>query len=420
MRMRKLGNGQSIVFCIPSEIEAKILARTSKPSASSLEVADVLIWTIIETCEDLRRSIPLWATQGMRYEEQKISWDAARIGKSFQFSPSQAQSFLEDEAQTLETRYRPNLGRAVRDSIGPNQENDIIDQIVDRCREFDVWNMASKSLQEEQERELSPEIERERQVEMPDPAEPMKHRIHEDILILATTGKVKPGSTAFMYAFDSLASCTAAVHLKTSQIQSEILVTTDFRRTVKPLGMAYKSDAHQRPVQWVISSTGCLSSNIVRNLIIISPFEAQELLPIIEKHNAVTLHLYATRPSLEFQPLDSLDLFTVGKHMNSLYISRSFVAQLNLFAGQVYLSTHEDYFETRKFLGLEGDCIKDLTEPDNDRSSGVKGSSKNGLRFFQILHTKIRRNCESISKTHLGRIMQGEILCEKDFSPQRI
>lgn len=68
MRMRKLGKGQSVVFCVPEEIETKILTCTFKPDNASIDVLDVLSWAISETCVDVSRSMPLWAAQGKRFE----------------------------------------------------------------------------------------------------------------------------------------------------------------------------------------------------------------------------------------------------------------------------------------------------------------------------------------------------------------
>ena len=38
----KLGKGQSVVFCVPEEIKAKILTLTFKPSNTSIDVSGVL------------------------------------------------------------------------------------------------------------------------------------------------------------------------------------------------------------------------------------------------------------------------------------------------------------------------------------------------------------------------------------------
>jgi hypothetical protein len=61
MRMRKLGKGQLVVFCVLEEIKTKILTCTFKPGNANIDMLDVLSWAISETCIDVRRSMPLWA-----------------------------------------------------------------------------------------------------------------------------------------------------------------------------------------------------------------------------------------------------------------------------------------------------------------------------------------------------------------------
>jgi len=43
MRMRKLGKIQSVVFCIPEEIQSKIYTVTGNPTDASINVFDVLM-----------------------------------------------------------------------------------------------------------------------------------------------------------------------------------------------------------------------------------------------------------------------------------------------------------------------------------------------------------------------------------------
>ena len=72
MRMRKLGKIQSVVFCIPEEIQSKIYTVTGNPTDVSINVSDVLMWAIWETYADLRRSMPLWAMQGALLSKTKL------------------------------------------------------------------------------------------------------------------------------------------------------------------------------------------------------------------------------------------------------------------------------------------------------------------------------------------------------------
>src|SRR5947207_4443948 len=107
MRMRKLGEGQSIIFCVPEEIKIKIQKHTGKPENAVIDVSDVLCWAISETWADMRRNIPLWAVQGRRFEHQNRLWADARSDGEMQISQTQAERFLDDESRSLEDMYRP-------------------------------------------------------------------------------------------------------------------------------------------------------------------------------------------------------------------------------------------------------------------------------------------------------------------------
>jgi hypothetical protein len=99
--MRKLGVGQSAAFIVSEGISTKIRERTSKPLDRPIKVSDILCWSITETWRVLKRSLPSWAVQGERFERnKKLLYGAAT-------TEAQANAFLEDEAQSLEVRYKP-------------------------------------------------------------------------------------------------------------------------------------------------------------------------------------------------------------------------------------------------------------------------------------------------------------------------
>ncbi|TVY48539.1 hypothetical protein LOCC1_G001313 [Lachnellula occidentalis] len=422
MRMRKLGKGQSVVFCVPEEIKTKILARTSKPDNADIELSDVLDWAISETCVDMRRSMPLWAAQGRRFEQQHEIWDEARTDNGITLSKEQAETFLEDESQTLDTRYRPrshtNIVLSEQES-----ENSNIKLIMERCREFKDLDLNSATLQEEQERELSPEIEQERQIEKPAAAQPAKHHVHPDLIKFISKGIPISGSTAYTPAFKSLHDTSAGTYIDVSQFPQDLLVTADFASTVLIQGTSYISDAYQRPVQWVLTSTD--GKNTVQHMIIISPHEAQELLPQIKASKTATLHLYGPRQNLGFRSLDALDLYNVPTRSGTLHLPRHLILQLNLFAGQLYLASFNEYKEVCNFLGLAWDAARDdcVTAPDGfivRNRSGLRSASgctfsDSPVMFMKVLTTKIRRHCEGVDKTHMGKLLDSILLHSSDF-----
>jgi hypothetical protein len=147
MRLRKLGKGQSVVFTVPQEISMKIRKRTGKSTYDPIDVVDILSWSIGETWLDLSKSIPLWAVQGHRFEVHKHLLHGADT------TMAQAKSFLEDEARSLDDRYKPRPSDKSSEAqmSGWDLENPNIQTIVARCKDFEAMGFSSASLQEEQE-----------------------------------------------------------------------------------------------------------------------------------------------------------------------------------------------------------------------------------------------------------------------------
>lgn len=418
MRMRKLGVGQSVAFIVPEEISTKIRERTKKPPDVSINVSDVLCWSITETWQDLKRSMPLWAVQGERFERNK------NLLCGVATTSAQAEAFLEDEAQSLEARYKPHTKD--EDSLGMLKAWDLtnpnIRQIITRCQEFEAMGFGAATLSEEQERELAPEIEEERQIERPARLDPEVHTVHPDVQYLVRFGQLRANSSAFKPAFQALATTSAARFFALAQLPTDLLVTSDFERTVKtpggPSRLSFISDSYQRPVQFVLSVRDTTNGKI-KNLVIISPVEANQLLGIIIKESKVTLHIFAPRANASFKSLDRLELYNVGRDYSPDQVPRSLTVQLNLFTGSLYLRSFEEYTELCDFLGLlrsrpvQGQQV--YADGFIDPPAGRWGLKQSPVTFLRTLLMKIRCEGEGVEKTHLGMILNGIRLEEADF-----
>ncbi|RMZ83548.1 hypothetical protein DV738_g1146, partial [Chaetothyriales sp. CBS 135597] len=378
---------------------------------------------IQETWTDIRRSMPLWAVQGERFEYQCQLWAAARTGGESQMSRSQAEKFLEDESFSLESRYRPSRHGSVSSKLDGGNEN--LQHIRNRCLEFDGLEHGTASLQEEQERELSPEIVEERQVQRPAPATAAKHSIHPDLIAFVKKGTLRAGSEAFKPAFETLRNTSAAEYLDVSQFPTDVLVTVDFAKTVQKHGRSVLLDTYQRPVQWILTGIGSGSDKVVKHMVIISPYEAELLQTEVRCSTRVTLHLYAPRPNLGIRPIDRLDLYTISGMSTLPTVPSRFITQLNLFAGQLYLDSFKEYVEVCTMLGLawkkaeegmaiaaDGFIIQDDAPGWRARKSTFAQSP---VAFLRVFLTKIRKNCEEIAKTHMGAILGGRLLRPADF-----
>ncbi|KAH7114591.1 hypothetical protein EDB81DRAFT_702529 [Dactylonectria macrodidyma] len=425
MRMRKLGKGQTVVFCIPREIEQKILLLLGQelPSSHNITVSDVLCWAITETCQNMRREVPLWLTQGIRFCHQRRLWDEMEARSDWEARSECAGHFKEDEAQPLDQRYHPQQAHPGISSLLDRIEPYAAAEFRKHCQKFGLTELRTSSLQEEQERELSPETEHERQVERPPPAEPEIHHLHEDLRSFVQNGVFSRFSSAFKPAFMALEHTSAAKNFDVSEFRNNVWVTRDFARTVKgSFGSDNYADSFQRSVQWILTSKGEIANN---RLLVISPYEAQNLLPDIETSRHVTLRLYSPWVNLGFGSLDHLNLYTIPQARIRDTIPRGLIAQLNVFAGQLYLSSYSDYVELCGSLGLawkaadesitlgpDGFIPLDSTAGSSNNKSGL---SKSPVGFLKVLMAKIRQECELIGRTHIGRILEGVRLREEEW-----
>lgn len=430
MRMRKLGRGQSVVFFVPREIEHDIcLLRGDQVSSSSSEitVSDVLCWAITETCKDLRRAVPLWLNQGLRFTKQQALWDSLADPNSQVTRQDCAKEFMDEESQSLDKRYRPKEADANIASLINGLNSNVADEFRSRCSEFGLDALPEASFNEEQERELAPEKEMERVVERPPRVEAAEHRIHPGLQDFIVNGV--QAEDPFLPAFMTLKTTSAANHLDVSEFSNDILVTQDFAATVDgDFGLDTNADAFQKPVQWILTTQRDPSI-----LLIVSPYEVQQLLPAIEQSLHTTLHIYSPRVNLGHEPIDDLDLYKVSrvKEADRTPISRHAISCLGLFSGQLYLSSFADYVQLCDALGLAWKPANDQVTlgpdgfippgPDGGGSGdggdivNRSGFSKSPVRFLTVLIAKIRLDSEHFDKTHMGRILAGVRLLKSDF-----
>ncbi|OBS15064.1 hypothetical protein FPOA_14080 [Fusarium poae] len=388
MRMRKLGKGQTVVFCIPREIEQKILQLLGQESSGSYNIS-------------IRCSL-----LGHRRNQPE---HAARIAIMVHSRSECAGQFKEDEAQSLDQRYHPQQAHPGVSSCLDHIEPCTAAEFQKRCQEFGLTELPTSSLQEEQERELSPETEHERQVERPLPAEPEIHHLHEDVRSFVLNGVFSQSSNAFKPAFMALEHTSAAKNFDVSEFRNHVWVTQDFAKTVRgSFGLNNYADSFQRSVQWVLTNGREIANN---RLLVISPYEAQYLPPDIETSRYVTLRLYSSRVNLGFESLDHLNLFTIPQK-NHDTIPRGLITQLNVFAGQLYLSSYRDYVQLCDSLGLAWRAPDEsitlgpdgfLPDSTVGSFSNKSGLSRSPLGFLKVLMSVIRQEWEDAHGENLGR-----------------
>lgn len=337
-------------------------------------------------------------------------------------SSTHAERFLEVESQTLEERYRPSYQKTCA-SESENASHHLR-LIRERCGEFEELDHVSSTLQEEQERELAPEIESERQVQRPSPAIPEAHRIHPHVCSFITTGDLKSSSEGFEPAFHTLRNTSAASYLDFDDLPMGLLATRDFFTTVKTSSSSsFMPDAFQRSVRWILTSAIPKSQGRgeVMHMVIISPFEANYLMSRIRNSTSVTLHLYAPRQNQTFPPLDKFTLYNVPELPGMISVPDELRIHLNLFSGQLYFYSYSEYQKICGFLGIastqtaQGMIVASdgfIKQGNSEHKSTFRRSP---LKYFGILMSQIRKNCQEIGRTHMGQVVNGRLLSPRDF-----
>jgi len=117
--------------------------------------------------------------------------------------------------------------------------------------------------------------------------------------------------------------------------------------------------------------------------------------------------------------LDSLDLYTIGRTFDPETLPRHLVAQLNLFAGQLYFKSYQEYKDLCRYLGLTSTAASDGQSIDLDGfiqpPQSQWGLRKSPVEFLKEILVRVRGDGEAISKTHMGRMLAGYLLEEAEF-----
>jgi hypothetical protein len=401
---------------------------------------DVITWSVAETQSNTQRLVASFGAQGRRFAEQQKLWDKAGEDLA-NLDQNLAKRFLEEGGKGLRSRYGPDED-GVRDEAQELSPNKLINEINERCREFrveeqriDVWDEEEENEQEkegEREQQLAPELEQQASTQRPPPAQPIQHAVSTNLENFVKDGKIPKGHPGFKWAFEIFLDSNLRSFIPKTWPPSGLRVTNDFARTIQSQAAQdgdNTSDDFQRSVQWVLLG-GPSDKVAARHMVVISPYEASQLMTEIEKSKCVSLHLYAPRQNQASPPLDNLELYTITRRpsQRKFMVPRQLQIELNIFSGQLYFKDYQEYVDTCHFLGLASpETQRDSPGIDiesdgfiNIIGDAVKDGSpcrfhKSPVKEIKDLMSKIRRNCGSIDKTHMGRVLNGQMLHKDEF-----
>ncbi|KAF8450068.1 hypothetical protein BDZ91DRAFT_802874 [Kalaharituber pfeilii] len=440
MRMRKLGQGQSVHFFAPPAVHSKLLVHSGKEGGAHIETIDIISWVMHETCTQTERSVALWASQGIGHQIREHAW--SKYKASNLDGDMLAKEWEEPESRTLEYMY--GISNQQRESVKhiiatKLQEPDLqpryeqLNIINARCEEYQVVSLHGVAMQEEQEGEVAHEVEIEAVLQLRPPATPHTHKLNPAVLEFIKTGIVNPSSfsSSFRYLMDTLSQTSFHKDIEPGPWAQNIIATADFAETVKLNESNHKHmDNYLRPVTWIVSSVRHLYTSPV--LCLLSSFEVNELLPHIWRSQFVNLHMYtpkAQRIAPTFEDLTYAAIPALPNGWAASFPSRDqLMIQVNLFAGQLFFKSFTAYTRTCGFLGIflrgEGDREKLPAEVKTDgflrglRNDGNGGRGvlngevafeESPLRFVRTL-IGVRRKGMKFGVTHAGLLVHGKEL----------
>ena len=407
MRMRQLGKGHSVMFFAPGEVDRRIrsLRTSGMASGARIRVLDVLRWAMHETCEDIRHHLPHWAQQGLDHNKRFAAYKKYKSTEDLEVLKN---AWLQRESRTLEEMYLVSPG----DTTSPEMYN--VSSIRERIEQLGVTKLVDVRMTEEQEREVDHEVEQERQVERPPKAQPALHVIHEDIREFVRTGKL-PRSSLHISRLLAPLDMVKALN-STTEWSPSPLATADFIATVRGSNSKNLTD-YLRPVNWTLSSGSGRNSTVI----VISPYEANELLPIIRQLKKVRLHVYAPRVTFSMRSFSDLTFHTIPDPPAKLWSAPVHTRiQLNIFSGQLYFDSREEYDRVCGLLALSMAhpgaeyCEIDGFIPLQHRTGRSSPFEKSKIDILKVL-ISLRRKGMGYNRTHLGQVLNASPLSEESL-----
>lgn len=383
MRMRLLGNGHSIAFWASKEADIQIrdLCRLGNRKPTN---KDVIKFISHNSQRFENANIPHWTAAAVNYAKKTVAHivnDEAILVTHNEHAPlidlytkcvdseyvtlSEMYGGREDVPLTQITNQRftqlsqlvPSVGidnNAIANAIAFNTKIQklVSDKLQQRVADLPLF---TQSLDEEQEKELEHELEEQRYVQRPPPAEPCKPVYYKQLEQIITNGassgiiaELKKGLIICPIAEALIGKRFYAAYQNSSPWVNNLFVTQDFNRIIEEDGDF--SDAFLRPVSWIIRIDSAISRDIC---LLVSSYECERLLPALRKSTKAALYTYHPRLSQNHENLSNNKELMVNKlESKKIDIDLCEQIQIGMFAGSMYFKDVAEQDEFCRFMGL--------------------------------------------------------------------
>ncbi|KAJ6790435.1 hypothetical protein PWT90_03013 [Aphanocladium album] len=448
MRMRSLGKGQTLTFYVGFEIEIDIRNRFDHSADDLLTIDDIIKWSITQTWTSLTRQMPLWAKQGVRHKQQNEAMD-----KVFNIKPSPTSNyegiedfFIQNGSSSIWKSYAPRPLKdsepdAVQHMLGGetddqpeatfyDRHSSFINKLNERCNKFGCLETTCDNVDETCEREVAPEVEDEKQVSKPPKPEAAKSDGNQELLDFIKTGRVYQRGTRLETPAESLQRTTLAGMSGLKDLFGNLLVTLDFSKSLED---SESADSYQKPVANILHvRQRNMDDGGEPPILILSQYDVDTHWKELQRSKLISLQMYSPKVTLEAARGENMFwIFPKEPGYSYAHSTRTQIA-LDLFAGQLYFASYEEYVKVSSFLGLahfdetagievEADGFIPPLErrkiPAWHRGPDQLWDTfeRSPVPLLKHFLTVIRNHGAGIEHTHMGQVLDGERLGEKEF-----
>lgn len=418
------------MFMAPSEVDYRIRTVAGKNLESNENVTpiDIIRWVLDETCTQTCLGGAQWAMQGIRYQLRQSAWsayshagaDPDALGDAWREKESRTLMELYSVSDSSTSTLQTLILQAQR-IAGIQPRTAQLKAIEEQAKRFNFTAVQEVKAQEEQEREIAQEREEQPEVQRPRRLTPRTHSVSQLAMNFVRTGKVSSCTVRKPYhVMRALEHTTFTTLMEESPWSTSIMATDDFQAAVMASGTEFTSDDYLRSVAWILTSSKS------HDVLIISPHEANELLPQIRRSKQIAMHIYIPRTKQSMRNYNKLDFFSVGASMHQCCPDPHIMRQVSLFSGQLFFPDHDDYMRVCRWLGiwLRGSQRSEEADdgdgelPEDVGSDGFRpnwgGSDEipfqqNPLPFLGRL-LSARRKGVGFRNTHVGKMVAGNEL----------
>lgn len=301
----------------------------------------------------------------------------------------------------------------------------------DKLKSFGYSGNSNGNLDETCEREVAPEVEDQKQVSKPPRPPAATVSDNQALEKFITSGIITKDSTGFESASTSLQRTTLAGMPAAEQCFGGLLLTRSF---AKALDTLYPMDSYQQNVAYVLHlKPEAVRDEIPQVAVLISQADLNKYRRRI-RSSMVYLHLYNAKVTSEVASRGAIYLEPKTPNFTYSYPTAIRIA-LDLFAGQLFFFSFQQYMEVSSYLGLcyfsdfqDGKDIE--VEPDgfipplerhkipawHCRPNHLWETFETSpVPFLKKFLGVVRGHGTSFANTQMGKMLNGEQLGEHEF-----